>query len=78
MLTGEYGGMVPIRIGSGKWYARYEKDGTEWLQKDYVFIETSVDLRLFPSIYFQKSNGVCCRTDGALFLLRKCVCDLSG
>ena len=69
MLTGEYGGMVPIRIVSGKWYAGYEKDGTEWLQKDYIFIETSVDFRLFLSIYYQKSNGVCCRTAGALFLL---------
>ena len=69
MLTREYGGMVPIRIGSGKWYAGYEKDGTEWLQKDYIFIETSVALRLFPSIYFQKGNGVCCRTAEALFLL---------
>ena len=78
MLTGEYGGMVPMRISSGKWYAGYEKDGTDWLQKDCIFIETSVDSRLFPSIYFQKSNGVCCRTAGALFLLRKCVRDLSG
>ena len=39
MLTGEYGGMVPIRIGSGKWYVPSAQEYSYILREKLIQID---------------------------------------